>query len=145
MSVSNPNGANQYLSDPRQKMCWDLYVNPSSETFGNAYRSALRAGYEENTAAVITIQDWFKERLRRLNMLNKAEKVLEKCLDQKKDMRLAQDTGKFIAKTLGKEYYSERTEHTGKDGESLVLEISEAIAKRNNLGSDSNSEPEHNS
>lgn len=44
---TNPNGANQYLIDPRQKKCWDLYVNPKSETFGNALQSALKAGYTE--------------------------------------------------------------------------------------------------
>ena len=63
MAKSNPNKANQYQLDPRQKMCWDLYIDPNSPTFGNAYRSALQAGYEENTAAVITTLNWFKEKL----------------------------------------------------------------------------------
>ena len=50
MATTNPNKANQWKLDPRQKMCWDLYIDPNSPTFGNAYRSALQAGYEENTA-----------------------------------------------------------------------------------------------
>ena len=52
-----------HSKNPRQKMCWDLYIDPNSPTFGNAYRSALQAGYEENTAAVITTLNWFKEKL----------------------------------------------------------------------------------
>jgi len=118
---SNPNGANQYLLDPRQKLCWELYVNPKSETFGNAMQSAIKAGYEESTANQITVEPWFLGRLRRLNMLGKAEKVLDEALEGK-DLKLAQDTAKFVAKTLGKgEGYSERTELTGKDGEPLEI------------------------
>lgn len=120
MNEPNPNGANQYQSDPRQKMLWELYISPESETFGNAYQSALRAGYTEGTSSQITTENWFIEKLRKLNRLEKAEKVLDKTLDGD-DLRLAQDTAKFIAKTLGKRDYSERTELTGKDGEPLEM------------------------
>jgi hypothetical protein len=127
---TNPNGANQYVLDPRQKLCWDLYVNPNSETFGNGFKSAIKAGYEEGTAAQITTFPWFVDRLRRLNMLEKAEKVLDKTLEmtavdeqgkvQVDLLRVQTDVAKHLTKTLGKEHYSERTEHTGKDGEQLV-------------------------
>ncbi len=80
-SPSNPNGANQYLLDPRQKLCWDLYVNPKSETFGNATQSAIKAGYEPDYADQITVSDWFKGKVRRLNLLDKSEKVLDEVLD----------------------------------------------------------------
>lgn len=79
MSINSP--ANQYALDPRQKTCWEFYVDPKSETFANALRSALRAGYEESYARTMTDTDWFRDRVRRLNMLSKAEKVLEKALD----------------------------------------------------------------
>lgn len=121
MANSNPNGANQFNLDPRQRLCWDLYVNPKSETFGNALQSALRVGYEETYAKSITMTEWFLEKVRRLNMLSKAEKVLNEALDLisiseegKTDsalLRIKTDVAKFIASTQGKnEGYSTREE-----------------------------------
>jgi hypothetical protein len=154
----NKNGANQYQMDPRQKLCWDLYINPKSKTFGNAYQSAMKAGYEEATAAQITCIEWFKDKCRRLNLLNKAEKVLEECLEMpicttefqgygegKEEVvvtnpalvKIKQDTAKFIASTQGKdEGYSTRSELTGKDGKDLVpkpilKEIEDGISSDN--------------
>lgn len=117
----NPNDANQYQMDPRQKICWEYYINPRSETFGNGTQSAIKAGYEPDYADQITTVEWFKGKVRRLNMLGKAEKVLDRTLDEyDKDPKLAQDSSKFIAKTLGKdEGYSERTELTGLNGKDL--------------------------
>jgi hypothetical protein len=77
----NPNGANQYQLDPRQKLCWDLYINPKSETFSNALQSAIQAGYEPEYANQITTAEWFLGKLRRLNLLGKSEIVLEEMLD----------------------------------------------------------------
>lgn len=141
MAVSNPNGANQFLLDPRQKLCWDYYVNPKSETFGNAYKSALKAGYEEASATHITAQDWFVEKRRRLNLLSKAEKVLDETLeyrpvseDGKIDGTIARvvlDAAKFVASTQGKnEGYSTKVETdvtTG--GQPLNADIEEKVAK----------------
>ena len=131
--MTNPNGANQYKTDPRQKLCWDLYVKPSSETFGNAYQSAQKAGYEESYAAQITVAPWFLEKLRKLNMLTKAEKALNDTLEYnpvneegKVDSSVARvrlDAAKFVAERLGKEDYSSRTELTSKDGEDLPQPI----------------------
>lgn len=78
---TNPNGANQYLLDPRARLCWKYYVTPGGKTFGNAYQSAVLAGYEEWTARTITSRTWFREKVRRLNLLGKAEAVLEEMLD----------------------------------------------------------------
>lgn len=149
--MTNPNGANQYQLDPRQKMCWDLYVNPKSETFGNAYQSAMKAGYEEGYAAQITTAEWFLEKLRRLNMLGKAEKVLDKTLSMeavdeegkvKVDLlRVQTDVAKHITSTLGKnEGYSNRQELTGKDGKELPTPIL-GYALSNNDKSQENSDP----
>jgi phage terminase small subunit len=77
----NPNGANQFQLDPRQKKCWESYINPNSKTFGNAYQSALSAGYSDASANQITTTEWFIGKCSRLNLLNKAEKVLEEMLD----------------------------------------------------------------
>lgn len=142
MAQTNPNGANQYQLDPRQKLCWELYVNPTSETFGNGLQSAIKAGYSESHANTITTEEWFQGKVRRVGMLSKAEKVLDEMLDMpvevmklEKDsegeygevvrtepalIKIKQDTAKFIAERVGKEHYSNRTEMTGKDGEQLI-------------------------
>jgi hypothetical protein len=144
---TNPNGANQYQLDPRQKLCWEFYIDPRSETFGNAMQSAIKAGYEPGTAEHIMRADWFAGKLRRLNMRSKAEKVLEKmlsmseinvCVDKlgrtikKKDtaiLKIKQDTAKFCAERLGKEEWSSRQELTGADGERLI-QIEQEEAKK---------------
>jgi len=153
---TNPNGANQYMIDPRQKRCWDLYVNPKSKTFGNALQSAIEAGYTQKTANQITTQEWFIGKLRRLNMFSKAERNLDECLDMdieeiafvkgiplrdkegnfiiKKNvnlLRLKQDTSKFVAERLGKnEGYSTKSELEVPDNLIKVnINIDEAIKK----------------
>ena len=141
----NPNGANQYQLDPRQKLCWELYVNPKSETFGNGTQSAIKAGYEPDYADQITTVEWFKGRVRRLNMLSKGEKVLDETLDYiavdengKVDVgigRLKLDAAKVVVTTLGKdEGYSTRIEQTGKDGKDLPTPI--IMVNRNDVHSD---------
>lgn len=146
MVVTNPNGANQYNLDPRQKLCWEFYTNPKSETFGNAYQSAIKAGYAETSCISITSENWFQEKTRRLNMLSKAEKVLEEMLELetktvKEDedgeqiirvdsalVKIKQDTAKFIAERVGKaEGYSTRTEHTGAEGKDLTIKFDNAF------------------
>ena len=129
---TNPNGANQYLFDPRQKLCWDLYIDPKSETFGNAKQSAIRAGYVEDYADQITTAEWFLGKLRRFNMLHKAERNLDRALEtnyidigtgeiRSDVMRIVMDVSKTVVTTLGKdEGYSTRSELTGKDGEKLM-------------------------
>ena len=122
MADSNPNGANQYQLDPRQKFCWESYIDPKSATFGNGTQSAIRAGYEPDYADRITTVDWFVGKVRKLNILNKAEKNLENLLGSD-DERIQSDMTKFALKTLGKKDYSERTELTGADGESLNISL----------------------
>lgn len=133
----NPHGANQYQLDPRQRYCWDCYIDPRSDTFSNALKSAVKAGYSANSANHITKEKWFVERTRRLNFLSKAEQILEDILDMPvvtlewkgtgKDreqvvvtdpsvIKIKQDTAKFICERLGKnEGYTTKQEfqHTG--------------------------------
>jgi hypothetical protein len=122
MKDPNPNGANQYQLDPRQKLCWDNYINPKSETFGNATQSALKTGYTQAYADQITTTDWFVGRLWVLNSVNESEKVFKEILETNhKDLetgkvdsgvlRIKADIAKFLASTKGKdEGYSTRTE-----------------------------------
>ena len=142
--TTNPNGANQYTLDPRQKLCWESYINPKSDTFGNALQSALKAGYERGTSEQITVTTWFLEKLRRLNMLGKAEKVLDKTLTYDTEdeegkiktdlLRIQTDVAKHITSTLGKhEGYTTKTETVSSTADSLVevsdeeLEIAKQI------------------
>ena len=81
MATPNPNGANQYLLDPRQKMCWNYYADPKSETFANGTQSAIKAGYTPEYANDITTQDWFCDRLWRLNATFTSEKKMKELLD----------------------------------------------------------------
>lgn|SRR5574343_78739 len=136
MTATNPNGSNQYQLDPRQKACWDYYIDPSSPTFSNGMQSAIRAGYEEAYANQITTTEWFKEKLRRANMLNKAERNLDRALDIPiEDEKLGDRALKatlFVAERLGKGEYSNRTEMTGADGKDLIpVSIDGVIAEKN--------------
>ena len=127
--------------NPQRLAFKEYYCNPESETFGNAYKSAIKAGFSDEYAQVITAPskevEWVAEIVRDQKMLSKAEKVLDECLemdtdnpiivegeivDRKRDPqlhRIKQDTAKFVAARLGKHRWAERQELTGKNGERL--------------------------
>lgn len=115
------------MLDLRQQRCWAFYINPDSETFSNAYRSAIKAGYENSFALNLTNQPWFKSRIERLGLLEKAESVLKEVLhlppqsaDGVTDKGVI-DVAKFVASTQGKHLgYSTRQELTGADGAPLI-------------------------
>lgn len=54
---------NQWTATPKQEMFLLLYLTPGSETFGNAYKSALEVGYSESYARSISgvSPQWIKE------------------------------------------------------------------------------------
>jgi len=142
---SNPNGSNQYVLDPRQKMCWEFYTTPKSETFGNATQSAIKAGYTDGTADTITLTEWFCGRLWKLNAVLKGENKLRELmelpiidLEGKVDVGIARiqaDLAKYVTSTLGKdEGYATRQENTGKDGKDLIPETINEEDKKALLG-----------
>lgn len=124
MPITNPNGANGTTSDPREQVMWDIYVAKLSKGIENAYESAIEAGYEEATARQITVRSWFiarKSKLKRKEMLSKAERNLDKALDlvtlnkegleDPQLLKIKVDVSKTIVSTLGKdEGYSTKTE-----------------------------------
>lgn len=133
MAETNPNGSNQFTSDPREQACWDFYVESITRGQENAFESAIKAGYEESSAKNITLRGWFKERLdklRRRGMLSKAEAKLEKALSYEVEVIEGEKTiinvplltvqtnvAKHLTLTLGKdEGYATRTENTGPNG-----------------------------
>lgn len=123
---------NQYQPDPRQSLFLAAYLDPKSETFSNAYQSAIKAGYEDEYARVILSKDldWLSESVRDEDLVRKAEEALSEALgystksaEGKVDAGVARvklDASKLVLKGLKKDKYSERSEVTGKDGESLV-------------------------
>lgn len=138
MAETNPNGANQHTPDPRQDKCWELYVDSVRKGVPNAAQAARDAGYEESSASLITVNSWFIERLEKLKlkgMRSKAERNLDKMLETKWTigdnddkvlpdvMRIVADVSKTVAKSLGKEDWSERTELGGIDGKDLQINI----------------------
>jgi hypothetical protein len=118
------------------------YCNPNNGTFGNAYQSAVKAGYSTNYAESITsfMPDWLLENMGDMRRLHKAEKVLDEMLEMdtvntvetedgeytKVDtglVKIKQDTAKFVASTIGKAKYATRSEQTGKDGGAIIHQI----------------------
>ena len=62
--------SNQWISDPRQDAFVNFWLTPGSDTFGNAYQSAIKAGYSTYHAKNITTNalslEWIKEAKGRL-------------------------------------------------------------------------------
>lgn len=134
MAGEKPYIANGITSDPREQICWDIYVDNLAKGLDNAYEAGVSAGYSHDHSRNLTMQGWFKERkakLHRKEMLSKAERNLGKVLD----FNMHDDEGKVntpvatlvsnvsttIVKTLGKDIgYSDRTEHTGANGKDLI-------------------------
>lgn len=152
----NSNGANQFFLDPRQALFWKKYTDPKSETFGNAYQSAIAVGYSEGTSAQITTFKWYLEKCRRMGLLLKAEKVMEKTLETKhikkkigmfgpivdpttkeyvyeidvSTLAIKNKVAMFVAERQGKDLgYSTRNELTGKDGKDLPTPILGGLPK----------------
>ena len=141
--------------DPRQLSMLEFYMDPKSPTFCNIRQSSIRAGFGEEYAVHVGQTPWFQDaQITRKEMLMKAERNLNEALDldvveqavgafgplvekdtgkpimkrNVKVMELKHDASKFIASRLGKsDGYSERTEVTGKDGQSLPTPILASI------------------
>ena len=126
--MSKVSSANGSTSDPREQVCWDLYIESITKGQANAKKAAIEAGYSKDHAENITLQGWFKGRLAKLKrkeMLSKAERNLDKILDLPLEDKanIVLDASKYITKTLGKDKgYSERAEVEHKIGELLSEE-----------------------
>lgn len=94
-----PYPANQYVFDPRQDKCWEYFIDRQSNTHGNAYGSALRAGYAQSTSKHITDEEWWKENIRRMTLGSKAEKVLEKTLVMETNLPVIGQYGAILIPT----------------------------------------------
>jgi len=158
--VTNPKERSKggHIKDPRQDIAWEYYVKAWKAGNPSAKAAALFAGYSENSAINMASFKWFKERknkLRRSNMLTKAERNLSRILDMdystmklievgkddegkpimeeregidKDVLRVVADVSKTIVTTLGKDDgYSTKTEVDGKmSGDIKINSISYA-------------------
>lgn len=89
---STTKNGNQWVTDPRQDKFVEAWLTPSSPTFGNAYQSALTAGYSKEHSKNITTNalslEWVKEakgRLQGFNPEHTVKLLQDKALHAKKD------------------------------------------------------------
>lgn len=93
--------------DVRQSAFLEYYLSPKSETFGNAYKSALKAGYSDEYAQVITVQATrliSEVESRRGRLLDKAERNLEEFVDLNPNVVAMGPFGPIIDKKTGKAF-----------------------------------------
>lgn len=97
---------------PRQVEFLKYYTEKTSETYNNAYRSALKAGYSENYASNLTDKglSWLVESVGDNVMLHKAERNINEFLDDKEDKKVKADMTKFVASRLNKRKWGEKIE-----------------------------------
>lgn len=113
----------------QQQAFLKAYLDPKSETWGNYRQSALKAQYSEEYADNISslMPDWLSESIGKSKLVQKAEKNLEMALDgalddpEKGKKEIQWKATDFTLSRLKKDTYSDRTEHTGKDGEEFTI------------------------
>ena len=122
---------------PKQARFLNVYLDPKSDTFGNALQSGLKAGFSREYSETLTTKGlkWLSEGVgRRTKLLDKAERNLLEILEMESAeleiMKLKNNTSQFVAKTLGKKDYSDRTEHTGEGGGDININISKDISDK---------------
>lgn len=121
--------ANQYEIDPRQELYLSYFLDPKSETFSNAYQSAVKAKYSEEYAKNMAsrLPKWLLENVNDGCLIRQAEKNLKEFLEMNtvnvvgegegavvKDdpqlKRIKLDATKFSLERLHKLKYSAKTE-----------------------------------
>jgi phage terminase small subunit len=128
--------ANQHTPDPRQAEFLNSYLNPESDSFSNAYQSAINAGYSEEYAQNITslMPDWLSDSIADLYIAKEAQSNIMKAVTGEAE-DIVKAFGKNVkweattlaAKGLMKGKYSERIENTGKDGQPLMVTFDSSL------------------
>lgn len=86
--------ANQWQNTPQQNMCMELWLDPTSKTFGNIYQSALKAGYTHHYARHIASNavgnKWIKEYVRKASLepIHVIQGIQRLALEGKEDIQL---------------------------------------------------------
>lgn len=82
--ITATHNSNQWVSSPKQRMFVELWLSPSSNTFGNAYQSAIESGYSSHYSKVITARhtglEWVREARRNLTSLQ-PEHIVQQLQD----------------------------------------------------------------
>lgn len=129
--------------NPQQQSFLAYYMDPKSDTWGNALQSALKAGYKQEYAESITAKmpDWLAENVGDSKLLLTALKNLNEFLNttDEKLQVIRWDATKTTLKGLAKNKFSERQEVTGKDGKDLPTPIL-AIVNKDVPSNNSNTE-----
>lgn len=104
---TNTQDDSKALADPRQLLFLTYYLDPKSETFSNAFQSAVKAGFSEAYAngIVASAPEWLKEKVEDLyhdNMLRKAERNLNGILDLPDKVQAMGPFGPLFEKSTGK-------------------------------------------
>ena len=102
----------QKITDSRRLKFLELYLTPGTIYFNNGYRSAIKAGFTENTAVTILSKyKWVTDGIKMIRgnsidtqvLAEKSRKVLSKSLDSD-DPKIAQDTAKFISSHIDPDF-----------------------------------------
>lgn len=157
--VPNCKKGNQHAIDPRQSLFLANYINPKSKTFGNAFQSALKAGYSKDYSENITKMSpaWLPEALKKVDMLSKAVRNLDEMLDMEtiapafsmmgkplimpdgqpvmkrntEILKVKADISKFVAERIGRKDFGKDKEDGGGDITNNFVQINiNAPAKR---------------
>jgi len=116
---------------PQQQLFLKSFLDPKSETWGNYYKSALKAKYSEEYAQNISGQmpEWLSENISDTKLITKATRNLDMALDgllddpEKGGKPLQLKATEMTLKGLHKSKWSDRVEHTGADGKDLPTPI----------------------
>ena len=108
---------------PQQSEFLKNYLDPNSETWGNAYRSALKSNYSEEYSDNIMslMPKWLSEALQDTKLVNQALINLSVFIGDSENKSLQWDATKFTLTRLSKNKFSERQELTGENGKPLIL------------------------
>lgn len=99
--------SNQWQATPQQELFMDYWINPISQSFGNAYESAIRAGYSRHhalkIAAPTTNNKWIAEYKRKLDFGEEHIKQgIQDLAIRSNDSRSPDDTRLKAYETLAK-------------------------------------------
>lgn len=112
---------------PRQQIFIANYTNPDSYSFGNAYQSALDAGYSESYARNITHlkPEFISEYIGKMELMEVAEKNMSEFLNGK-DERYKFLASKFILESF-KVKFSEVVKNESAEDTQIVYSWGEPL------------------
>lgn len=98
--------------DPRQQEFLRYYLDPKSDTWANARKSAIKAGFSDEYADNITslLPKWLRESLQDTGLIAKAIDNLSDFIGDDSNKNLKWDATKFTLTTLGKNKFSNKGE-----------------------------------